>query len=301
MLAERPEGQSWAAAERPDHVRFEPIETASSEPEHAGPEERLIVPEIKERKSFRWIPAITLAKAIKRLSLTVASAFGRAARGELGLAWTFWGWGFLYGLPVGLFHIATSLLAIKFSGTEWLATSLSLLGYLVVWPWTVFLAIAIINAARHTGKRSVWGWLATGVAGLSLATLPVQMYQAFNPKLENWQQVEGTVSALNIAAPIKFSDSLMMTEVLLDKQAKLITFQLEIALETINQQTFDPVALKNTELDACPDLKIYFDSPVEVLRFVYNAKDGTQGQIEITDSDCGFAPPREPAGPTAKA
>lgn len=259
------------------------------------------VSEIKVRPSFRWIPVFTALRQVRSLAGTIADAFVRAFRGELSLTWTFWGWGLLYGILIALFQGSMWYLSMVLAAQEWLSTGLLGLGYLVVWCWTVFLSIAIINAARNNRKRGLWGWIATGVAGFSLITLPVQMYQAAYPKLENWQQVQNTVAALNLAAPIKFSDTLLMTEVALDKPAKLITFQLDIALETINRNTFDPVALKNTELEACPDLKIYFESPVETLRFVYNAKDGTAGEVIITDSDCGYAPPRAPTGPTAKA
>ncbi|MEO1280928.1 MAG: hypothetical protein AAFV69_04245 [Pseudomonadota bacterium] len=225
-----------------------------------------------------------------------AWAFRRAFRGELGLAWTFWMWGVVYSIPFGLLNLASIYLAVKFASDDTISTALLIAGQAVSIGWGLFISAAIFNAAKYDRNRGFWGWTATVLVVIGVAMMPVNLYKSWNPTFDTWNKVEGIATALSLTAPVTINEVLTLTKVSADETNKSMTWHMDADVETIDEMTFDPVAVKNQELSGCDDLKGYLDGPVETLYFAYTATDGTVGQIAITEADCevGYQPVPEP-------
>ncbi|MEO1207720.1 MAG: hypothetical protein AAFV45_15445 [Pseudomonadota bacterium] len=236
----------------------------------------------RQRKSSAPEPRWTKAKT--------PWIFARVVRGELGLGSTFWMWGVVYSIPVAFLAFALFFAAIKSSADAALSHSFLVAAHAVNIGWGLFIGVALLNAAKASRAkgfiRGFWGWAATACVAVSFVMMPVNLYKMWNPTLDTWEKVEMLAVNQSLAAPTALNEVLTLKRVTADEATQSMTWHIEADVETIDATTFDASAIKNEELRSCPDLKIYFNGPVETLFFSYSAHDGSVGQIRITEDDC---------------
>lgn len=108
-------------------------------------------------------------------------------------------------------------------------------------------------------------------------------------KIETWEEVQSAVNTLNAAAPIDVNASVTLERVSADANSRTMTYHLTGAVESIDDNIFDPAQMKDREIaNGCGSYRPYLAGIVEQLRFVYSARDGSTGVFTILPEDCGI-------------
>lgn len=108
-------------------------------------------------------------------------------------------------------------------------------------------------------------------------------------KIETWAEVKSAVQVLNAAAPVDVNDSVTLERVSADEASRTMTYHMAGAVETLDDNVFDPAQMKAREIaGGCGAYRPYLAGIVEQLRFVYSARDGSTGVFTILPGDCGI-------------
>lgn len=159
---------------------------------------------------------------------------------------------------------------------------------LVALVWSIFIAIAVFNSAGYFGSRSVWGWAASVIAFAGVSVPLFITINLFFSTAKTWDDVEIDVINANAALPISMSEELTLTSIRSDFYDRSVTLLIDFDALTLTRQSFDRKTETNKILahcDAFADLLYY---PVETVRFVFTAQDGSNALVLKFPSDCGI-------------
>lgn len=84
--------------------------------------------------------------------------------GKKGLATTFWLWGMFFTILITFGGIAFLITLATISKPLAIASIAFYVGF--VYSYSLFINIAIINAAKYNRDRGFWGWIATNTSSL---------------------------------------------------------------------------------------------------------------------------------------
>lgn len=156
---------------------------------------------------------------------------------------------------------------------------------------TLYFAIAVFNAAKINGKRSIWGWLATIAVFIAFVRIVFALFSSFTNTYLTWSQLEEEIKVINTTLPAQIDTGVTMIKVIADESTKSVTYfySENEAYAQYDLQKASEISKQNmleSEDNICSDLTFLSSGLVETVTFNYTGTDGESFNVVFRQQDC---------------
>jgi hypothetical protein len=170
---------------------------------------------------------------------------------------------------------------------EFFMKGVGLFGLLVL----LYFAMAVFNAAKINGKRSVWGWLATIAVFIAVIRIVLAIIASFTDSYLTWSQLQEEIKVINATLPAQLDIGLTMSKVVASQTNKSVTYYYK---ENEPYAQYDLKATSQNykqdllagEEGICSDLPFLTTGLVETVVFNYSGTDGKSFDVIFRQQDC---------------
>ena len=235
--------------------------------------------------------------------------------GKKGLAMTFWVWQFVLGVVV---FVINSVLAQIYLSSPDLKTSVSALMIGILGSYTLYICLAVINAAKYNRDRGFWGWIATIFSVLAIVTFPfnisnkLKVYEALYEDKQQSTKVQITkseeyvstgkqqkidqapldewINEYNASLPTELGGGYILEKVSKDQLNKSLVFHYKIVLPTDEKiDFFDKnfeASTKDSMKNHCKKVSFIFDYDIATMQYYIADKTGKGRVFTVEKKVC---------------